>query len=83
MSARTLLLILLAAVLGSTIAAVYNSFHPAMPWSAFNVQADAIDLHNVLTVCERNGDEFACLTYQADMKTTCTQDACGPITEIE
>jgi len=80
---QTILVLITAAVLGVTVAAVHNHFHPAMPWDAFNKQADAIGLQNALTGCERKGDGWVCLTYEADFKTECTQDACAPLTEIE
>jgi len=81
---QTILVLILAAILGVTAAAaVHSHFHPAMPWDAFNKQADAIGLQNALTGCERKGDGWVCLTYEADFKTECTQDACAPITESE
>lgn len=80
---RTALSLLAAAILGVSIVAVHNYFHPAMQWDQFNERADAIDLHNAMTACTPVDDKWVCLTFKAAMRTECTAESCGPITEVK
>ena len=77
------LVLFIAALLGFTAAQVYNHLCPTMQWEHFNERADAIDLHNAMTTCTPIDDKWVCLTFKAAMRTECTADACGPITEVK